>query len=189
MEESSLTYHLSSDAEHTVYEGEVVGFTLSLHLLALVVAAKNLHRKVDWLSHMPERHAVLRAGKKWTAHTRSATDLQVHWTSGHIGFGPNVRVDELAKDATQGTSSNPKTLPVYLQSKPLPASIPATRQCMLTNIEGLWQRRWKKSSRFLKINRINDTLPSKGYMHLVQDLDCKQSAILTQFRMGHVPLN
>ncbi|KNZ77463.1 hypothetical protein J132_05421 [Termitomyces sp. J132] len=60
---------------------------------------------------------------------------------------------------------------------------------MLTNIEGLWQRRWKKSPRFPKINRIDDTLPSKGYMRLVQDLDRKQSAILTQFRMGHVPLN
>ncbi|KNZ74022.1 hypothetical protein J132_08676, partial [Termitomyces sp. J132] len=204
MEESSLTYHLGSDAEHTVYKGEVVGFTLGLHLLASVVgwirrgaimgsnsqavimaldnqhphpahylldhvhtAAENLHRKVNQLSHTPERHAALCAGKKWTACTRGATDLQVHWTPGHIGFGLNVRVDELAKDAAQGTFSDPKTLPVYLQSKPLPASILATRQCMLTDIEGLWQRRWKKSLRFPKINRINDTLPSKGYMHLV----------------------
>ncbi|KAG6893683.1 hypothetical protein C0992_009007 [Termitomyces sp. T32_za158] len=32
-EVSSLRYHLSSAAEHTVYKGELVGFTLGLHLL------------------------------------------------------------------------------------------------------------------------------------------------------------
>ncbi|KAG6903903.1 hypothetical protein DXG01_014063, partial [Tephrocybe rancida] len=76
------------------------------------------------------------------------------WTPGHRGFAPNERADELAKEAANSSSSEPKQLPMYLRRKPLPSSIPALRQHHLQAITRNWKRRWKKSPRFDALNRI-----------------------------------
>ncbi|KAG5725032.1 hypothetical protein E4T56_gene12430 [Termitomyces sp. T112] len=62
-EVTSLRYHLGSAAEHTVYEGEAVGFTLGLHLLS------TLNRQLRGLTIMgSDSQAVIKALKNQRPH-------------------------------------------------------------------------------------------------------------------------
>ncbi|KAF5378885.1 hypothetical protein D9615_006982 [Tricholomella constricta] len=142
LEKASLKYHLGPITKHTVYEAEIVGLTLGLHLLTSTsrnlrsitaigsdsqaaikalgnqrphpahylldyvhTAAEKLHVKQDRIARASERRTALRRGNKWTDRTRKVINLQIHWTPGHVDFGPNERADELAKIAATGTSS------------------------------------------------------------------------------------
>ncbi|KAF5384346.1 hypothetical protein D9615_003173 [Tricholomella constricta] len=226
IEKASLKYHLGPIAKHTVYEAEIVGVTLALHLLTSTArslpditaigsdsqatikalrnqkshpahylldrvhtAAEKLHAKQDRIARADERRATLRRGNKWTDRTRRVINLQVHWTPGHVDFGPNERADEIAKSAAQGASSPPQALPVYLRHKPLPTSIPALRQEHLAALQTKWKQRWKKSPRYAAINAIDKSLPSKKFLKLVASLDRRCSALIAQLRTGHSPLN
>ncbi|KNZ82106.1 hypothetical protein J132_08289 [Termitomyces sp. J132] len=152
-------------------------------------AAENLHRKQDRLHTAPNRCFVHGTNNVWKPHSCGVICLQVHWSPGHMDFAPNERADVLAKEAACGLSSPPSSLPTYLQTKPLPLSIPATWQTDLTVTQVLWKRRWKKSPCYRLIHQLDRTLPSRSYMRLTSSLDCHQSAMLMQFRMGHLPLN
>ncbi|KNZ78364.1 hypothetical protein J132_01017 [Termitomyces sp. J132] len=182
-ETSYLTYHLGSDAEHTVYKGKAVSFTLGLHLLTSVVhsidgqvimgsnsqaAIKALLNQCPHPAHYLLNQVHMAAEN--LHHTRGVINLQVHWSPSHVGYRPNERAYELTKIMAQGTSSTSKHLPVYLRSKPLPASVPATCQHLLTNTIAKWKCRWRRSPHFKNINRIDESFPSQRYMWLVRDL-------------------
>ncbi|KAF5386072.1 hypothetical protein D9615_002179 [Tricholomella constricta] len=152
-------------------------------------AAEKLHVKQDRIARASERRAALRRGNPWTDRSRRVIDLQIHWTPGHVDFGPNERADEIAKSAAQGSSSPPSTLPVYLRHKALPISIPALRQEHLANLQKRWKQRWKKSPRYPVIHAIDKSLPSRKFLKLVASLDRRQSALIAQLRTGHSPLN
>jgi hypothetical protein len=106
-----------------------------------------------------------------------------------MDFEPNERADEGAKAAAQGNSSRPEDLPAYLRRKPLPLSISALRQSNLEQLRKRWKRRWKSSPRYNHAKLIDSSLPSNKFLHLVNSLDRRQSAIIAQLRTGHVPLN
>lgn len=215
-----------TDSEHTVYEGEIVGLTLALHLLTklgsqfhapIIVgtdsqavikalnnqrphpahylldevhnAAEKLHARQHKLRNAAAYKEARHNGETWSDRTRNVIDLQIHWTPGHVGFEPNERADEIAKQAAQGVSSDSKLLPVYLRKHPLPQSIPALRQEHLAHLRKQWKSRWKKSPRFPRLNAIDKSLPSKKFLKLVDNLDRRQSAIIAQLRTGHTPLN
>lgn len=225
-ERDTLQYHLGPTTHHTVYEAEIVGLTLGLHLLSKIgrplhsltaigsdsqatiralnnqrphpahylldhvhSAAERLHMKQDRLINAAERRSAVRKGRPWSARTRKVIDLQIHWTPGHVDFGPNERADEIAKSAAQGTSSAPDLLPAFLRRKPLPASIPALRQEHLTALQKRWKQRWKKSPRYPAMNVIDKSLPSKKFLKLIEYLDRRRSAIVAQLRTNHSSLN
>jgi ribonuclease HI len=216
IEQKSLRYFLGPSTEHTVYEGELVGLSLALHLLnslsfqlhshtvigtdnqAAIRALNNqrshpAHYLLDHIHKLAESFQ----SKQYDMHRptsppddpRCPANLQIHWTPGHERFIPNERADALAKQAAQGSSSPKKKLPHFLRNKPLPLSISAIRQANLANIRHSWKTRWKRSPRFPLINSLDKTLPSNGYLKLVSSLNRQQSAILTQLRTGHSPLN
>jgi len=91
-----------------------------------------------------------------------------------MNFLLNERADKLAKAAALGPSSPQNHLPKFLQTKPLPHSI---------------TRRWKASPRFSLIRTIDKSLPSNKFLKLIDPLDRRQSAILTQLHTSHAPLN
>jgi ribonuclease HI len=135
----------------------------------------------------PSEHAELKRIGKPTK--RNTINLQIHWTPGHVDFQPNERADEVAKSAAQGNSSPRTRLPPLLRKKPIPQSIPAIRQAHLKTLRQTWSKRWMMSPRYRHTHRIDKSLPSNKYLKLVEDLDRRQSAIITQLRTGHVPLN
>ncbi|KNZ76856.1 hypothetical protein J132_07042, partial [Termitomyces sp. J132] len=48
---------------------------------------------------------------------------------------------------------------------------------------------WKQSPRYANSHVLDQSLPSKKYLKLVQDLNRRESALLTQLRTRHIPLN
>jgi len=197
-ETKHLTFHLGSDKEHTVYEGELVGILLALQLIKDLRSRAKRNPPAIGL----DNQAAIRGLNNQRPHAahylldsiHDATDtlripnLLIHWTPGHSDFHPNDRADELAKEAANGRSSPPASLPPILR-KPLPTSITAARQTHLTRIRKRWKRRWKLSPRYAYTSRIDKSLPSNKYLKLVDNLNRQQSAILTQLRTGHAPLN
>jgi len=86
-------------------------------------------------------------------------------------------------------SSHPDFLSLLLRKKPLPHSIPALHHTNLTQLHLKWKRWWKRSLRYRFASHIDNSLPSNAYLKLTNDLDHNQSALLTQLRTDHSPLN
>ncbi|KAG6869509.1 hypothetical protein C0995_002578 [Termitomyces sp. Mi166 len=116
---------------------------------------------------MSQQHTMLNAGNKWHPHAQRVIKLQVHWSPGHMNFGPNERADKLAKEAAMGLSSPPGLLLAFLQTKPLPLSIHATCQADLVATQVIWKCHWKKSTH-APIHILDRTLPSKSYIKLIE---------------------
>ena len=127
-------------------------------------------------------------GNQLTPRNRNTCKVQILWVPGHKDFAPNEKVDELAKQAAQGESSQTKELPTFL-CKPLPASLSAMRQESKDKIQCLWARHWKHSPRSRSLAKIDNSIPSKKWMDLVKLLTKKQAAILIQLRTGNIGLN
>ena len=127
VEHSSLCYHLGPSNKHTVYEGELVGLSLAIHLLTsqrfqitsyVVVGTDNQaaiqalnnqrphpgHYILDHIHEAAEslhsKQASLRFPGRTDLPTKDVVDLKIHWTPGHEKFAPNERADELAKQAS-----------------------------------------------------------------------------------------
>ena len=111
------------------------------------------------------------------------------WTPGHEGIDGNERADKSAKTAASGQSSAAKDLPPFLRRKPLPVSISATKQLLKRTIKARWDTEWKASKRHTDSNKIDASLPSDNFLHIVDQLRRNQASLLTQLRTGHIPLN
>ncbi|KNZ81942.1 hypothetical protein J132_09980 [Termitomyces sp. J132] len=115
--------------------------------------------------------------------------LQVHWVPGHKEFGLNKRADKLAKKVAEGSSSPASNLPAFLRTKPLSRSITVTHQAELEATHALWRKQWKRSPRLPPIQRLDKSSPSKKYICLIKSHIWRHSALLTQLRTDHSPLN
>ena len=203
VESQSLWAHLGPSTKHTVYEGELTGQCLALHILSSLpftirsriiigtdsqAAIKALSNQRPHPAHYLLDHIHTLAEKLHTK-CNEDSDIQIHWTPGHRDFAPNERADVLAKRAAEGLSSANNRLPHFLWNTSLPSSIPAARQEHLTRLRRIWKARWKKSPRYTLSHSIDKTLPSNKFLQLVDKLPRSHSAILSQLRTGHAPLN
>ncbi|KAI6004653.1 hypothetical protein EDD15DRAFT_2117232, partial [Pisolithus albus] len=93
--------------------------------------------------------------------------IAVRWIAGHRNVEGNETADREAKAAAEckENSSLPGELPPELHS-PLPDSISALKQCFNKELNLLWSREWKRSSRFQHIFRLAPELPSKSFLNL-----------------------
>ena len=213
IEHKSLCYHLGPTTQHRVYEGELVGLSLALHLLSslcfrvcacTIIGTDNqatIHAFANQCSqpaHYDHLHKLAESfqAKRSSFHhpssppeSKNPVDLQIHWTPGHEKFLPNEYADTLAKHAAQGYSSQKKKLPPFLRGKLLPLSNSAARQANLAAIRCTWKTHWKHSARCPLINSIEKSFPSHKYLKLVAPLNWQQSVTLTQLHTGHSPLN
>ena len=111
------------------------------------------------------------------------------WTPGHEDIDGNECADKAAKDAASGPSSRTKDLPVFLRRKPLPVSISAVKQFQKRAMKKQWQTEWKTSQQYTDSNKINNSLPSDNFLHIINQLSRNQASVLIQLRTGHIPLN
>lgn len=111
------------------------------------------------------------------------------WTPGHEDIEGNESADKAAKAAASGRSSITKDLPPFLRRKPLPVSVSATKQGLKKKMKTRWDIEWKTSKRHADSNKIDASLPSDNYLHIIDQLHRNQTSLLTQLRTGHIPLN
>ncbi len=52
-----------------------------------------------------------------------------------------------------------------------------------------WRKEWEKSPRYRKMTRVDASLPSDRYFKIVKSLPKAVTALMTQLRTGHAPLN
>jgi ribonuclease HI len=151
-------------------------------------AAEQLQAKQDRLINREDRAWEIENRRDWTGRKRGVISLQAHWVPGHRDFEPNERADEEAKKATMGDSSKARHLPTLLR-KCLPLSVSALRQENTAKLAKRWARRWNSLARESRLKSIDNTAPSKKYLRLIKDLDCRQASLLFQLRSGHIALN
>lgn len=59
----------------------------------------------------------------------------------------------------------------------------------MSELKKRWEHKWKSSPREDLLKTIDNTAPSKKYLHLIATLDRCQASILFQLPMGHIGLN
>ena len=128
-------------------------------------SAERLNAKQDQIINRDDRNQTLEAGNSWAGRKRGVINLQIHWVPGHHDFKPNEKADEETKKAAKGESSDAKSLPPLLH-KHLPLSISALRQENTAKLLRQWMHRWKSATRESLMKTIDNTAPSKKYLHL-----------------------
>ena len=198
-----LHFHLGKVEEHTVFKAELVGILLGLQLikerrwknLAYAIgvdnqaAIKSLASKLDKPGHYLAAE-ILNAAAKLKRTMGSRYSLSLRWTAGHIGIPGNEDVDEEAKAAAEGLSTEDDKLPKTLR-KPLKISRSAARQQLNGSVKMRWENEWKMSPRYTRLKHIDSSLPSHKFVELMSSKDIRREAASKtyQLRSGHIPLN
>lgn len=129
-------------------------------------------------------------GKVWKNwKLKKEIDLEILWVPGHEGIQGNEDVDVDAKRAAEGQSSELCDLPPFLRHKPLKASASATKQRCHEDVKRTWTHEWERSPRYKRINAIDPSLPSKQFIKSLTSLSRRQSNLIVQLWLGHIPLN
>ena len=99
-------------------------------------------------------------------------------------------MDTEAKRATEGKTSDKKSLPPLLR-KQLKQNKSALKQEKSSQLKKRWAQEWKVSPRYNKIKAIDSSLPSNKFLKLISDdrLSRLNASQICQLRTGHVPLN
>lgn len=123
-----LKLHLGNTEQHTVYEAELVGMIMGLHLIktewrntvkcilnvdnqAALVAIKSKMNKSG--QHLAAKLYQM-AEKLHESKGNKNFKLTFRWSAGHIGIDGNEEADKQAKAAADGESSVKNDLPPYL---------------------------------------------------------------------------
>ena len=125
----------------------------------------------------------------WGCSSPASLRLELAWIKGHSEAQGNSKADEEAKAAAEGNISQAQDLPEILWVKAHPVSSSAVQQAQATELKACWRMRWTDSPRFAKLSTINPSMPSNKFQRLIAGLNRAQASILTQLRVGHIPLN
>jgi len=113
--------------------------------------------------------------------------IKIKWVLGHKGVEGNEKVDEEAKEAITDGSSPADKLPKLLRKK-LAYSKSVMVQAYGEKLKGRAQRAWMTSQWYNRMKKTDPMTPSNKYLKLITPLLRKFTSILSQLRMGHVPL-
>jgi ribonuclease HI len=190
--------YLGTDKEHTVYEAEAIGLALGIGFLGERIEGGDALLGLD--NQAIQLGLVARKGRTAGYIMDEVNDMlqrlkyynrninvRIIWTPGHIDIPGNERADGEAKKAAEGNSTPHNHLPASLLF--LPISAAATRQSWSDKLKQQAAHSFSKSPRAQQALSIDPSLPSKSYLKLTRPLRRKQTALITQLRTGHVPLN
>ena len=167
----ALQFRLGKMSYHTVFEGELVGMLLALHLLArqrgvhsVLITLDNqaamtaLQNNIPQASHylLDHIHDMILCLKR----KHCCLHIHLEWVPGHRGVGGNEPADCKAKAAVEGLSSMATELPLLLHHH-LPASMAAFIAHRRTMLLQRWRDEWLSSPQYSKVAKVDSLLPSR----------------------------
>jgi ribonuclease HI len=156
-EDRVLKVHLGPDNEHEVYEAEVLGLQLGLHLLeqerwvdnAVIftdsqTALKTLNLgKVEHIAYM---FADMNSSLTRVLRKHPGIRIDTRWIPGHEGVEGNEKADEVARQVVETGSSPSTDIPSHMR-KGIPINPTAAKQTFKIKLESLWKEEMKDTPR------------------------------------------
>ena len=199
-----LHLHLGSEDKHTVHEAELAGILLGLHLInterknsttfalgsdnqAMIKAFQSNLRS---LGHHLAREALRLAHQIHHRKRKTKYALTIRWTAGHEGIEGNEAIDQEAKKAAEGFTSDLTRLPAYLR-KPLLTNPSAVKRAHNDHLKQKWTTTWRKSEKGCKMHKIDSSTPSNKFLKAIslEKITCSTASLISQLRLTHIPLN
>ena len=121
-------------------------------------------------------------------HPTGTVKFSLNWVAAHQGVAGNERVDEEAKKAAQGESSQPEDLPPIL-CKRLPYSASAVKQEFTESQKVRWREAWQDSPCYARFQHVDPNFPFNKFWKLSKRLSRSQVSLMMQLWTGHILLN
>ena len=193
---NTLKIFLGPSSKHNTYEAEAIGAILATKLISdhPDTIGKKVSLYIDNQSILASlKQPKASSGQHLIRHLLTlanalACTLDTHWISSHSKVRGNEKVDELAKEAANGTSSERLRLPHILRN-PIPVSASATKQAYHGKLKDKWVDTWRQSERGTRFEAIDDKFPFNSFRKRTYSLNRLQASLMIQLRSGHIPLN
>lgn len=200
-----LKLHLGSMEHHTVYEAELVGMLMGLHLIKTKrrntvkcvlnvdkqAALSAIKSELNKLSQHLAAILLKMVKKLFKNKGNNRFSLTFRWSARHVGIAGNEDTDKLAKKAADRAGSDKKELPPYLR-KTLGFSRSAICQAHNEKLKIQWVKSWMESPRY-QCTRFQDLLMpySQKYLKYIssEEIPRKTTSLIFQLRVGHAPIN
>ena len=191
-----LKVFLGPSSKHNTFEAEAIGAVLATRLLSSCpdTIGKKVSLYIDNQALIKSfNNPKATSGQYLIRHflllaNALGCNLEVRWISGHSKVRGNEKVDELAKEAANGLSSEAIKLPHILRD-PLPLSASATKQAFHRRLKNKWEESWEDSERGKHFDAIDEDFPFTGFRKRTNSLTRAQASLMVQIRSGHIPLN
>ena len=198
--------HLGPDTEHEVYEAEVIGLQLTLHLLAqerdvgqVEIYVDNqavLHtlmgKKTDNMSHL---FVQLAKSLRAITNRHLDVDIKTRWIPGHVDVAGNEKADKEAKKAAKGNRQGQVEGDKSEQEEGLPENMErgisinptVAKRTYKAALRRMWKERLEGTERTVRMLRMDDLYLSLGFSKAAKELSRTEYATLVQLRLGHFP--